>query len=126
MIQGMIKSYEASATVDPYTIAVFSETSTTRRVAKAAANTTPAIGVFGAFGGVAGDMVDVHLSGLASVRLGGTVTAGAPLMSDASGKAVVATAAATTTRRIIGFAHEPGVADDIIDVWLAPGLLHQG
>jgi Uncharacterized conserved protein (DUF2190) len=126
MIQGTIKSYEASATVDPYTIAIFSEVSTTRRVAEATSNTVPAIGVFGAIGGVAGDIVDVHLSGLASVKLGGTVTAGQPLMSDANGNAIAAVAAAATTRRIIGFAHEPGVSGDIIDVWLAPGLLHQG
>ena len=55
--------------------------------------------------------------------LGGTVTAGAPLMSDANGAAIAATAAAASTRRIIGIATQPGVAGDIIDCWLSQSLL---
>lgn len=123
MIQGFIKSYEASANIAGRRIVVFSEVSTTTRIAQAAANTTPAIGVSDAMGAVAGQQCDVHLSGLASVELGATVTAGQPLMSDANGRAVPAVAAAASTRRVIGIAHAPGVSGDIIDVWLAPSLL---
>ena len=44
-------------------------------------------------------------------------------MADAAGKAIAASAAAATTRRVVGFAIQPGVAGDIIDIWLAPSLL---
>lgn len=123
MINDFIKSYEASAAIAGRRIVVFSEAATTTRIAQAAGNATPAIGVSDDMGAVAGQQCDVHLSGLASVELGGTVTAGQPLMSDSTGRAVAATAAAASTRRVIGIAHAPGVSGDIIDVWLAPSLL---
>ena len=59
----------------------------------------PALG-FGQ-GADAGGMADVHRSGLVSVRLGGTVTAGAPLTSDADGKAIVC-APATGEKSTLG------------------------
>jgi hypothetical protein len=123
MIQGFIKSYEASAAATPRRIARFSDVAASQKVADASANTQALIGVFDGMGADAGGMADVHLSGLASVELGGTVAAGAPLTSDASGRAIAAVAASATQVRIIGFAHAPGVVGDIVDVWLAPGLL---
>jgi hypothetical protein len=123
MIQGFVKSYEASADVTKFRIARFSDTAASQKVAGATANTQALIGVFDSMGGLSGSMVDVHRSGLASVELGGTVTAGAPLTSDAQGRAIVAVAASATQVRIIGFADAPGVIGDIIDVWVEPSLL---
>lgn len=123
MIPGFIKSYEASAAATPRRIARFSDTAASQKVAGATANTQPLIGVFDSMGGPVGAMVDVVRSGLASVELGGTVTAGAPLTSDAQGRAIAAVAASATQVRIVGFADAPGVVGDIIDMWVEPSLL---
>jgi hypothetical protein len=125
VIPTFIKSYEVSADVEPFRIARFSDAAASQKVAQAAANTDPIIGVFDRMGGKTGRMTDVVRAGLASVRLGGTVQSGDPLTSDANGKAIKAVAAPGQTRRIVGFADQPGVADDIIDAWIAPGLLHE-
>lgn len=69
---------------------------------------------------VAGEVVDVSVSPIAKVCLGGTVAAGDALTSDANGKAVVTT---TTGHRIIGFAEVPGVLNDVITYIRAPGVL---
>lgn len=123
MIPGFIKSYEASAAATPRRIARFSDTAASQKVAGATANTQPLIGVFDSMGGPVGAMVDVVRSGLASVELGGTVTAGAPLTSDAQGRAIAAVAASATQVRIVGFADAPGVVGDIIDMWVESSLL---
>jgi hypothetical protein len=125
MIPTFIRSHEASADVEPFRIAKFSDIAASKKVAHSAANTDPIMGVFDRMGGKPGGMADVVRAGLASIRLGGPVQAGDPLTSDANGKAVKCVAAAGQTRRIVGFAEEPGVADDIIDAWIAPGLLHE-
>ena len=93
--------------------------------AQADTNIAASLGVSDAMGADLGGMCDVHRDGLISVELGGTVTAGAPLTSDADGKAIAAVAAGGTTLRIIGFADEPGIAGDVIDAFLSPALLHQ-
>jgi len=124
VIPTFIRAYEASAAVTGFGIAAFSDAASTDRVALAGANTAPIIGVFDRQGADIGGMADVIRAGLAPVLLGGTVTAGAPLTSNADGAAIAAVAATATTVRIIGYADAPGVVGDIIDVWVAPGLLH--
>lgn len=126
MIPTFTRSYEASAAVAGYRIVKFSDAASSSKVAHAAANTDPLMGVSDAMGADIGGMADVHRGGLVSVQLGGAVNAGDPLTSDANGKAIAAAAAVATTVRIIGYADAPGVADDIIDAFLAPGILHQG
>jgi hypothetical protein len=123
MIPHFVKSYEASAAITGFRIVRFSDAAASSKVAMATANTEAAIGVADQMGADLGGQCDIHLAGLASVELGATVQAGQPLMSDASGRAIPAVAAAASTRRVIGFAHGPGVLGDIIDVWLAPCLL---
>lgn len=124
MIPGFVKSFEASAVIIGRRIVMFSDTAASSKVATAAANTSPMIGIADKMGAPAiGDMVDVHMLGLVSVELGGTVTAGAALTSDATGRAVTATVAAAANRRVIGFATEPGVVGDIIDVWMSQAPL---
>lgn len=123
MIPTFIRAFEASAAIAGRRIVAFSDAAASSKIAQAATATAPALGVSEAMGAEAGGMYDVVLAGMAAVDLGGTVTAGAPLMADAEGKAIAASAAAATTRRVVGFAIQPGVAGDIIDIWLAPSLL---
>lgn len=119
----LIKSYEASAAIGGNRIVAFSDVAASAKIAVAASAIVPAIGVSDAMGADAGGMCDVVLAGVVPVVAGGVVTAGAPLMSDAAGAAIVATALAATTRRIIGFALQPGVAGDLIHICLSQSLL---
>jgi len=57
--------------------------------------------------------------GISSIVYGGTVTRGAPLTSDANGRAVVAVAG----QSIIGFATVAGVSGDIGYCRISPGLI---
>lgn len=125
MIPTFIRSYLAASAVLGNRIVKYAAPSADKSVNTASANTQPFVGVSDRLGADAGEMLDVHRGGLVGVQLGGTVTAGAPITSDANGKGIVAVAATGTTVRIIGYADEPGVADDIIDVMWAPGLLHE-
>lgn len=123
MIPTFTRAYEASAAVAGRRIVRFSDTAASQKIAQASTNTQPNIGVSDAMGADAGAMCDVHRAGLAAVELGGTVTAGAALTADANGKAIAAVAASGTQVRIAGYADQPGVSGDIIDMWVAPGLL---
>lgn len=123
MSAALIKSYLASAAVGGSRIVAFSDPAATNKVATASDAVVPAFGVSGQLDTVAGEMCDVILGGLAQLKLGGTVTAGAPIMSDANGAGIAAAAAASATRRVVGFALEPGVSGDIIWVNVAPSLL---
>jgi hypothetical protein len=120
MIPTFIRAYEASAAIAPYTIVRFSEAATTSRVAAASAAGQPIIGTTGKLGATAaGQMVDITLAGLGAVQLGGPVSAGDMLTSDANGKAIVTT---TQGNHVIGKAHQPGVAGDIIDYFGTAGV----
>jgi hypothetical protein len=78
------------------------------------------VGTTGQIGArVADQMVDVERTGVPQVRLGGPVAAGDYLTSDANGLAVKVTAAG---QRYIGTAEQPGVLNDIIDYFAAPGV----
>lgn len=125
MIPTFIRAYEASADIDPHLIVRFSDAAASQKVAVASANDQPLIGTSDQLGAATGKMADITRAGLASVVLGGTVEAGDPLTADANGKAVLAEAAAGETIRIVGYADQPGVANDIIDYFCAPGLLHE-
>jgi hypothetical protein len=63
--------------------------------------------------------VDVVLMGIAEVKLGGTVTRGDKLTSDAYGRAITAT---TEGQRVVGIAMKSGIVDDIQPVFLAPSV----
>ncbi|MDX1976469.1 MAG: hypothetical protein SFT94_02240 [Pseudanabaenaceae cyanobacterium bins.68] len=65
---------------------------------------------------LAGDMCDGILQGIANLKLGGTVTYGARLTSDSTGRGI----AATGTARVGGIAMAAGVVNDIIPVLLYP------
>jgi len=116
----LTKSYEAAEDIVGYRIIAFADPDAGTTVGLAGAATDPLVGTSGKYGAEAGEMVDVDKVGLGAVQLGGAVDAGDPLTSDASGKAIAATEAG---QRIIGFAEAPGVANDIIDYAIAPGVL---
>lgn len=67
-------------------------------------------------GPAAGDAADVQLDGIAKVRAGGVIAAGAPVAAAIDGDAV----AAATGNVVMGIALEDGVADRLISVLLAP------
>ncbi len=91
---------------------------------QAAAATDFLAGVYGeSFDVVTGERLGVTKQGIADVEYGGAVTRGQPLTSDANGKAVTAAPAAGSNVRIIGFAEVSGVAGDIGQVWLEPGVM---
>lgn len=120
MIRGLTRSYEASAPIAANRIVAFSDAANSSKIATASAANQPLAGTTGQLGGGAGTMVDVNRSGVPTVQLGGTVGAGDPLTSNGVGKAIKATVAG---QRIIGTAEQPGVLDDIIDYFSAPGVL---
>lgn len=70
-----------------------------------------------------GEMVDLDLRPIDEVRLGGAVTRGQPITSNAAGKGVVPAPAAGSNVRIIGFALKSGVAEDVIPYLRAPGVM---
>jgi hypothetical protein len=126
MIPTMIRGFEASSAVAAFKIVRFSEASTTSRVAQAAVNSDPILGVSGNLPQVATDMVDVTMSGIGLVTLGGTVTAGAELTTDASGNAIVAVPTAGVFMQVVGKALAPGVAGDVIEVLVSPRAFFRG
>lgn len=125
MIPTFIRSHVAAADIEPRRAVTYAAPTADKSVQQATGSTLPFVGVSDTLGADAGDMCDVHRAGLPGVKLGGTVQAGDPLTSDANGKAVKAVPGAGTTVYLFGYADEHGVADDIIDYFAAPGVLHQ-
>lgn len=93
-------------------------------VVQAAAATDLLIGVASRdFDAGAGERIDIMTHGVASVRLGGNVARGQKLTADADGKAVAAAPAQGVNNQIIGIALVSGVADDVIDMRIAPSVM---
>ena len=92
-------------------------------VVPAAAATDLLIGTADSLDKAADEMVDLDLRPIAEVKLGGSVTRGQPITSNAAGKGVAAAPAAGSNVRIIGFAAKSGVADDVIPYFRAPGVM---
>lgn len=117
---GLQKNYSAEAAIAAYRIVKFGAAD--GGVLQAAAATDKAVGVTDRLAAaVAGDRVDVTRTGIAEVEYGGTVAAGDLLTADASGRAIVATAAAAANVRVIGVAEVAGVVGDIGSMLIAPG-----
>lgn len=118
--QGLVKTFNTGAAVPRSRIVKFGADERTVVVGAAAADAL--IGVSDDVPAPAtGDVVDVVLSGVATVEYGGTVAAGALLTSDATGRAITATAAAGSNIRFIGVAMVAGVVGDLGAVLLSPG-----
>lgn len=115
---GIYKNFEAEGEIGPYVIVTHG---TADYAVKAATGATMAlVGTTDELGKLSNGRVDVCTGGIPEVALGGTVAAGDPLTSDASGKAVKATAAGN---RILGFALVSGASGDIIPYQYSLGTL---
>lgn len=90
-------------------------------VLPAAASTDILLGAVADVAAASGERQDVILSGIADITLGGNVTRGNPVTSDASGRAVNANPAAGVNAYIVGFALQSGVSGDIVPVLLSQG-----
>jgi Uncharacterized conserved protein (DUF2190) len=104
----LTKTYTAGGTIAARTIVKFGAADFAVVAAAAAADL--AVGVSDVLAVVAGERVDIHVSGLADVVYGGAVTRGQALTSDAQGRAI---AASNAGEICIGFAEVSGVANDI-------------
>ena len=115
---GIYKNFEAEGEIGPYVIVTHG---TADYAVKAATGATVAlVGTTDELGKLSNGRVDVCTGGIPEVALGGTVAAGDPLTSDASGKAVKATAAGN---RILGFALVSGASGDSIPYQYSLGTL---
>jgi len=112
---GIYKTYDVSGSLAPYRIVAL--TATAGMVKQAAGPTEPLIGTTDELGKQDNGRADVAMTGLPEVQCGGTFATGAPLTSDAAGRAV----AATTGQRIVGFALEAGIVDAVVTYLKAPG-----
>lgn len=120
--KGLIKTFLAGATINPYRIVKFGADDD--HVVQGAAASDSLIGVADRLGAdAAEDRCDVVLQGVTKVELGGTVARGALVTADADGRAVAAAPAAGANNRVIGVAMVSGVVGDIGSVLIQPSSL---
>lgn len=121
--QGLMKTFLAGAAVNPARFVKFD--SDDRTVIQGAAAGDLLIGASDSnpnnTAAAAAERVDVILDGVVTVTYGGTVTRGQLVMSDSTGRAITATAAAGTNVRTAGIAMVSGVVGDLGAVLLSPG-----
>lgn len=118
--EGLARTYVADAAVAKCRLVKLSSQKT---CAQAAAATDLIVGVADSLGAALGETLDVILDGVATVEYGGNVAVGAPLTSDADGKAVTAAPSAGANARLIGFALVAGVAGDLGSVLIQQGVM---
>jgi hypothetical protein len=114
------KNYTAEGAIPAYRLVKFGAADGGILVAAAATDKLIGVNDRIAFA-VVGDRGDIVRMGIAEVEYGGTVAAGDLLTSDASGRAIVAAAAAGSNVRIIGIAEVAGVLGDIGSMLIDPG-----
>lgn len=118
--QLLVKNYSAEAAIAAYRFVKFGAAD--GGILVCAAATDKCIGVTDRFAAaVAGDRIDVVRLGIAEVEYGATIAAGDLLISDASGRAIVATAGVGLNVRILGVAEVAGVLGDIGSLCIEPG-----
>lgn len=120
-MNSLITNHEAGAAVTRYRIVKNGSSDNT--VIHATSGASALVGITGQLGADSGDRVDVCRSGIEPVELGGTVTRGAWLTSDANGKAVAATIVAGTAVHVIGQAEIAGVSGDLINCRIQPTVI---
>lgn len=117
---GLIKNYSAEGAIPAYRIVKFGAADGGVLISAAAADKH--VGVNGRLAAaVAGDRIDITRTGIAEVEYGGNVAAGDLLTSDASGRAITATAAGAANIRIAGVAEVAGALGDIGSMLVQPG-----
>ena len=92
---------------------------------QASAVTSKIFGISITEGAAIGGRLDVHMIGIADLELGGTVSFGDPLTSDANGKGIElsSTVLSASSARCGGIALQDGVSGDIIKVAIGPQLV---
>ncbi len=117
----LFKNYTAAVAIAPYRICKFSALDT---VTLATAATDSLIGVNADVAPAIGERCDVVRQGIAFVEAGAAIAQGAPVTSDATGRAVTAAPGAGVNNRIIGFADEAAAAaGDVIRVIVELGIM---
>lgn len=111
---GLIKTYDGSGAINPYSIVKF--TATDFQVTAAAAASDKLAGVTTELAAADGERVDVIHDGIAYVVAGGTVAAGDPVTSNASGQGVTAAPATGANANCIGRARQSAVSGDVFEV----------
>lgn len=119
---GLIKSFRAGGAIGPRRFVKFGAADDT--VVLATAATDAVIGVTGELGAAQGEQVDVHLTDIAEVVLGGNVTRGVTFVTaDANGAAVACNPAAGAQARFGGMALATGAAGDFAPILLQRGVI---
>lgn len=111
---GLIKSFDANGAVAANRLCALNAND--GEVVQASAASDMLIGASGIVAAEDGHRIDVHMSDIAEVTYGGSVSRGDLLTSDDDGKAVTATAG----DRAVGIALVDGVANDIGSVLVYP------
>jgi hypothetical protein len=119
--QLMTKTFVAEAAINPNRIVKFG--STDDFVVQGAAVGDALIGVIETVAPALGERCDVTTHGIAEVKLGGAVTRGDWITSDANGQGVSAAPAAGANNNVIGRALASGVNGDVVRVLIAPGRI---
>lgn len=124
--RGLTKSFLGAVAIAANTIVKFGAADDT--VTPAAASTDLLMGISNEMGLSAADIssgssVDIVLEGITELKIGGNVTRGQKLTSDASGQGVVAAPAAGANAHIIAIAMRSGVAGDIIPVLVEQSVM---
>lgn len=117
----VIRNYTANGAVPAYTIV--KPDAVAGKVVAGAAAADKVFGVSTDVDAALNDRIDVVHSGDARVLAGAAFAAGDLLMSDASGRAILAAAAAGVNVRTIGTSRElASAAGDIVEIMVAPGV----
>jgi hypothetical protein len=112
----LIKTYNAPAAIPGYSLITFAAGINNIETANAA--TDPLLGLTTSVGSQDNGRCDVIMAGVSEALMGDTVTKGQVLTTDASGRAIPATA---DTDRVIGIALADAVVDDIAAILVAQG-----
>lgn len=117
----LFKNYTAAMAIPAYRICKFSATDT---VTLATAATDSLMGVNADVAPATGERCDLVRQGIAFIEAGAAIAQGAPVTSDATGRAVTAAPGAGTNNRIVGFADEAAsAAGDVIRVLIELGVM---
>lgn len=116
-----VRSFVAEAAISANRVVTFGATDD--NVLAAAAVTSTLIGIVEGVSPVLGERVDVVMTGIADLQIGGSVTRGNYITVDAQGRGVAAAPAAGVNNNVIGVALQSGVSGDIIPVLISPGRI---
>jgi hypothetical protein len=117
---GIEKSVNAGAAITAFTIGKFGSDDNT--MIPGAATADLLTGVF-QHDAENGKEVRVMLTGITRIKIGGSVTRGGKVTSDASALAIAAAPAAGANVQVIGIAMANGVTGDIIPMLIAPSVM---